>query len=157
MSVANGVTAKVGVLVRRSPKEVFAAIVDPVSITKFWLSRSSGELKLGQTVHWDFMVPGSSVDTTVTALRQDELIEIAWSDGTSVRFTFEPHQLGTHIEVDNSGFAGSERDQIDAALEATQGFTIVLCDLKTFLEHGQQMHLSKDKALLISEKQNRRG
>ena len=150
------VSGKVGVLIRKPVSQVFSAIVDPVSITKFWLSKSSGPLKLGQTVRWHFMVPGSVVDTTVTALEADKFIEIAWSDGTAVRFTFAPHSLGTHVEVENWRFAGSEKEIVNAALEATQGFTIVLCDLKTFLESGQQMHLSRDKAILIEEKQSAR-
>jgi uncharacterized protein YndB with AHSA1/START domain len=156
MSNREQVPAKVGVLVRKPVRQVFSAITDPISITRFWLSKSSGPLKLGQTVRWDFMVPGSVVDTTVTALEADKLVEIAWSDGTTVRFTFELHSLGTHVEVENWGFAGSQREIVNAALEATQGFTIVLCDLKTFLESGQQMHLSRDKAILIEEKQNAR-
>jgi len=153
MTEKDRITVKVDVLVRKPPSEVFAALVDPIAITKFWLSRSSGELKAGHTVRWDFKVPGSAVDTTVTALTTDRLIEIAWSDGTAIHFTFKPHPLGTHIQVENSGFSGSYEERVNAALDASQGFTVVLCDLKTFLESGQQMHLSRDKAILIEEGQ----
>lgn len=147
------ISAKVSVLVRKPAHDVFSAIMDPATITKFWLSHASGPLALGHTVRWKFMVPGSTVETTVTALEADKLIAISWSDGTTVRWTFEPHSLGTHLTVENSGFQGSRTDVIKAALEATQGFTIVLCDLKTLLERGEQMNLSRDKAVLIEERQ----
>ena len=102
-------------LVRRPIHEVFSALVDPSTITRFWLSRSSGPLDLGQTVVRDFM------DSTV-------------------------------LDVENTGFRGSGSDKVDATLDATQGFTNVLCDLKTFLESGKQMHLTRDKALLTVQK-----
>ncbi len=35
------------------------------------------------------------------------------------------------------------------ALESTQGFTLVLAAAKTFLERGDSMDLTKDKAVLI--------
>lgn len=147
------ISAKVSVLVRKSVREVFATVTDPVAITKFWLARASGPLELGHTVQWDFMVPGSSVETTVTGLETDKLITISWSDGTTVKWIFDPHAFGTHLTVENSGFDGSHMDVVKAALEATQGFTIVLCDLKTLLERGHQMDLSRDKAVLIEERQ----
>ena len=147
------ISAKVSILVRKPAHDVFSAITDSAAITKFWLSSASGPLVLGHTVHWEFMVPGSTVETTVIALEKDRLIAISWSDGTTMQWTFEPHTLGTHLTVENSGFQGSCTDIVNAALEATQGFTIVLCDLKTFLERGEQMNLSRDKAVLIEERQ----
>lgn len=58
----------------------------------------------------------------------------------------------TKLKVENAGFKGDARQAIEAALEATQGFTIVLCDLKTLLEQGVSANLVRDKAALIQEK-----
>ena len=147
--------AKVSMLVRCPPAEVFEAFVSPEFLTKFWLSRASGPLEPGKTVTWDFMVPGASAKTHVVEMLRDRLIRLSWDDGTTVSFAFEPYSDGgTRIEVVNGGFSGDAAEVMEAALEATQGFAIVLCDLKVTLEHGRSMGLVRDKALLIEAKQS---
>lgn len=143
------ITAKATMLIRRPVAEVFNAFIEPSMLTRFWLASASGSLELGKSVHWEFMVPGAEVDTRLVALERDRLLEIQWSDGTFVRWTFEPLGEGTRVAIEHWGFDGSQEDVIENALEATQGFTIVLCDLKTTLEHNQSMSLVRDKAVLI--------
>jgi hypothetical protein len=67
-----------------------------------------------------------------------------------VELDFEEHEVGaTRVAVSVTGFEGS-----NAALQAvgtTEGFSIVLCDLKTLLEAGRSANLVKDKATLIAE------
>jgi uncharacterized protein YndB with AHSA1/START domain len=146
--------AKVSMLIRCPPAKVFEAFVRPELLTRFWLARASGPLEPGKTVTWDFMVPGASAKTHVEQMVSDRLIRISWDDGTKVSFAFEPYaDGGTRIEVINEGFSGDATAAMEAALEATQGFTIVLCDLKMTLEHGRSMGLVRDKALLIQAKQ----
>ncbi|HET6340503.1 MAG TPA: hypothetical protein VFG30_45150 [Polyangiales bacterium] len=59
------------------------------------------------------------------------------------------------LGVENKGFAGAPHEVLATALEATQGFAIVVCDLKTLLEHGTSIGLVQDKAALITEAQNK--
>jgi uncharacterized protein YndB with AHSA1/START domain len=147
--------AKVSMLVRCPPAKVFEAFVNPEFLTKFWLSRASGPLEPGKTVTWDFMVPGASAKTHVEEMLPHRLIRLSWDDGTTVSFAFESYSdVGTRIEVVNAGFSGDSEEAMKAALEATQGFTIVLCDLKATLEHGRSMGCVRDKALLIDAKQS---
>jgi uncharacterized protein YndB with AHSA1/START domain len=147
--------AKVSMLVRCPPAKVFEAFVTPELLTKFWLSRASGPLQAGKTVTWDFMVPGASAQTHVEELLPERLIRISWDDGTTVSFAFEAYsEGGTRVEVVNGGFSGDAEEVMAAALEATQGFAIVLCDLKATLEHGRSMGFVRDKALLIEAKQS---
>ena len=147
--------AKVSMLVRCPPAQVYEAFVSPDVLTKFWLSRASAPLEPGKTVTWDFMVPGASAETYVEEMLRDRLVRISWDDGTTVAFTFEPYpDGGTRVEVVNAGFPGDPQEAMAAALEATQGFTIVLCDLKATLEHGRSPGFVRDKALLIQSKQN---
>ena len=142
--------ARVSMLVRRPAEEVFDAITDSQTITRFWLRSSSGPLTPGVTVHWTFLVPGAEVDTTVTSFERGRELTIAWSDGTTVSWRFSQHESGgTVVAIENAGFLGSPAEIVDAALQATQGFAIVLCDLKVLLEGGVPAHLSRDKAVLI--------
>jgi uncharacterized protein YndB with AHSA1/START domain len=146
----SGPTARVEMLIRRPVATVFRAFTDPDDITRFWLARASGALEPGATVHWEFMVPGASDDTTVVAFEQDRHIVWTWSDGTTVDLAFEPvDDEATILRVAHHGFPGAPAEAAATAVESTQGFTIVVCDLKTWLEHGTSMHLVRDKAALI--------
>jgi len=148
-------TAKVRMLIRRPVEEVFAAITSADTLTKFWLSSASGPLALGKTIRWEFRVPGASVESFVKELVPNERILIEWSDGTTLEWKFERRADGsTVLEVENRGFAGDPREAIATALESTQGFAIVVCDLKSLLEHGTSMGFVRDKAALITEALN---
>jgi uncharacterized protein YndB with AHSA1/START domain len=149
MASANTVVAKATTLIRRPVEEVFEAFVDPAQLTRFWLARASDRLEQGKTVHWEFMVPGAEVDSHVAELRPNEHITIAWSDGTLVSLSFDRVEEGTRLAVEHSGFKGTDNEIVTEAIEATQGFTIVLCDLKIVLEQNTSMNLVRDKAALI--------
>lgn len=139
--------AKVEMLIRRPAGEVFDAFVNPETLSKFWLSKSSGPLRLGETVQWEFRVPGATVETTATLFEPDQHLKVNWSDGSTVEWTFTDWEgEGTIVEIVNSGY---KENPMETALESTQGFTIVLCDLKLFLESGKENNLTADKAELI--------
>ena len=141
---------KVAMLVRRPAAEVFDAFVNPDTITKFWLEATSGPLAAGARVDWRFMVPGATAVTTVTRFEPPQVLAFDWSDGISVSLTFEAATPGiTHVSVEASGFRGEHA--VDLTVGATEGFTLVLCDLKTLLETGESANLVRDKAQLITE------
>ena len=149
-SAMTDATARATMLIRRPVNEVFNAFVDPSTLTKFWLEASSGPLAAGARVTWNFMVPGATEVVTVTAFERPEHIEFAWSDGVQVKLHFEA-RVGetTRVEVRVSGFA--QKNQLEQAINATEGFSIVLCDLKTLLETGRSANLVRDKAELITQ------
>lgn len=141
--------AKARILIRHNINEVFEAFVDPAQLTKFWLSKSSGRLEVGKKVQWDFMVEGARVGTEVVQLEKNKTLRIKWDEESTVVFSFEQVPDGVIVDVQNFGFQGDQGEQIQTAIESTQGFTIVLCDLKTLLERGTSAQLVKDKAALI--------
>ncbi len=136
-------------IIRRAPAAVFDAFVNPDIIRKFWLKDTSGPLSLGAKVEWHFMVPGAIETVSVTAFKKDHHITFDWSDGISVDMAFQPYGgNGTRITVKAVGFTGN--NAAVEAVNATEGFTIVLCDLKGLLESGSSPNLVKDKAELIA-------
>jgi uncharacterized protein YndB with AHSA1/START domain len=146
---------KVGMLIRRPAREVFEAIRSPDMLTRFWLSSASGPLELGKRVHWEFMVEGASTETFVKVLEKDKRILVEWSDGTTVDWIFEPRPDGTTVlRVENAGFTGTPDQIVATAMEATHGFTIVLCDLKVLLETNTSPNLVRDTARIIQEAQS---
>jgi uncharacterized protein YndB with AHSA1/START domain len=130
------------------PAEVFAAFVDPKHLTRFWLAQASGPLEIGEPVEWHFLVAGAKDQVIATHLQPDEVIAWKWSDGT-VRIELEAFADGTAITLINENFPGSKAEQIAAALSGTEGFAVVLCDLKTLLETGKSAGLTRAKASLI--------
>lgn len=144
--------AKVQILIRKPASEVFRTITTTAGLERFWLAKASAPLTLGATVQWEFMVPGIIDRVTVKEFEADSNLLVEFSDGTLARWQFTSRADGhTRLELSNWGFKGTSEEIIEQALESTQGFTLVLSDLKVLLEQGRSPNLTRDKALLIQE------
>lgn len=141
--------ARVSMFIKAEPREVYRSFIEPEQLTKFWLSKASGPLELGKTVEWHFMVEGAVAKVEATKLEKHEHIAWRWEDG-GVDIELEDFDGGTSLKLTQRGFPGFLREQTEAAVEATSGFTIVICDLKTLLESGRSAGLTASKAKLIS-------
>ncbi len=145
----SGRAIEASMLIRRPPGEVFAAFVNPMTLRKFWLSDASGPLAPGARVKWKFMVPGAEEDVFVRRFESPNHLAFGWSDGIHVEMKFEPIESdATHVRVAVSGFAGE--GILEQATGTIEGFSVVLCDLKTLLESGTSANLVRDKAELIT-------
>ena len=142
--------ARAKMLIRRPANEVFNSFVQPDLITKFWLKGTTGPLGPGARVEWQFMVPGATERVHVIAFEAPRRIAFVWSEGgldVDMKFVGDQNDA-TVVSVEVRGFeSGSGTDQV---VNATEGFSIVLCDLKVLLESGHSAGLVKDKAELIS-------
>jgi uncharacterized protein YndB with AHSA1/START domain len=142
--------AKASLLIRRPVADAFSAFTEPALLTKFWLARASDRLVAGARVEWEFMVPGAKDTVEVVELVANQRLVIRWSDATRAEWTFTAvDDSTTVVSVQHSGFAGTVEEATAMAIESTQGFAIVLCDLKTLLETGASANLVRDKARLI--------
>jgi uncharacterized protein YndB with AHSA1/START domain len=136
-------------LIRRPPGEVFAAFVNPTTLRKFWLQDASGPLAPRARVRWTFMVPGAETDVVVRRFEAPQFLAFDWSGGVHVDMSFaamEPES--TRLSVRVSGLAGD--GLLQQVADVIEGFSIVLCDLKTLLESGTSANLVRDKAELIT-------
>lgn len=144
--------ARVSMFIQASPERVYRAFVEPHELVRFWLSRADAPLALGKTVHWNFLVEGAEVDTTAKAMDVGRRLAWDWSDGTSVSIDFEAMDGGTAVTLINDNLPGDGKEFVEAALNATEGFAIVLADLKTLLESGTSAGITKAKAKLIAHR-----
>jgi uncharacterized protein YndB with AHSA1/START domain len=143
-------------LIRRGPAEIFDAFVDPDTLCRFWLDAASGPLAPGAVVEWRFKVPGASDTVTVTGFDRPRGLSFRFSDGVEVSMAFEFHDGdATRVSVTSAGFP--EKDLLARATDAVEGFSIVLCDLKSLLETGRSANLARDKAELITHRLAARG
>ena len=149
MTTPTAAEARVSLIINAPSEEIFNAFIEPKQLVRFWLASSNGKLAIGKSVHWEFKVPGATVETTATKLRLGQAILWKWSDGTTVNIELEELDKGTAVNIINSGFRGSPAQKVQSALNATEGFSFVLADLKTLLESGKSSHIVRDKALLI--------
>jgi uncharacterized protein YndB with AHSA1/START domain len=141
--------AKAEMLIRRPVAEVFEAFVDPAVTSRFWFTGGSGRLETGQRVRWDWAMYGVSADVEVKAVEKDRRILIEWPDegGTSeIEWLFTPHDDDTtFVSIRNSGFSGNPSKKVEAAIQSTEGFALVLAGLKAWLEQGVTLGLVADR------------
>lgn len=140
---------KISQLINCQPSDAFDAFVEPDKLTQFWLASASGPLSDGARVTWQFMVPGAVDTLTVDSFERANLLEFTWSSGAKTRLEFSQH-APDQTKVSVFAHVSSDADLMDQVVGTTEGFTIVLCDLKTFLESGRSANLVRAKAQLIA-------
>jgi uncharacterized protein YndB with AHSA1/START domain len=137
---------KVEMLIRKPVEEVFEAFIDPAITTRFWFTKSSGRLEIGKSVQWDWEMYGVSADVDVKEIEKNKRILIDFGS-TRVEWNFTPRTDNeTFVTITNTGFKGDGDDIVKQAIDSTEGFTIVLCGAKAFLEHNIVLNLVSDKA-----------
>jgi uncharacterized protein YndB with AHSA1/START domain len=136
---------KAEMLIRKPAADVFNAFVDPVITTKFWFTKSSGKLEAGKRLRWEWEMYGVGDDVDVKEIEPNRRILFEWSFPKSnmVEMTFTPHANGTMLNITNSELRGD--DVFAEALDLTQGWNIVLCAAKVWLEHGIELNAVADK------------
>ncbi len=63
--------ARTGMLIRKPVAEVFSAFTEPEATTHFWFTKSSGPLRVGEPVTWEWEMYGASGDVVVQAFEPD--------------------------------------------------------------------------------------
>lgn len=140
--------ARAEMLIRKPVDAVFEAFVNPDVTTRFWFTRSSGRLCEAQRVTWEWGMFNMSMQVTVLELAQDERILMEWGGPekpTIVEWQFKPRGDSTYVSVTNRGFDGDRPQQTAAAVDATEGFALVLVGAKAWLEHGLRLNLIVDR------------
>ena len=149
MRIEHTPSAKAEMLIRRPVAEVFEAFVNPAITTKFWFTKSSGRLEAGKQIRWEWEMYNASALVSVKAVEQNRRILIEWPGygTTTVEWLFTPQADDTtFVSITNNGFGGSGDEVVQSAMDATGGFTMVLCGLKALLEHGIILNLIADRS-----------
>lgn len=138
-------------LIRRPAADVFQALIDPEITTRFWFTRSSGRLEAGQRVTWEWEMFNHSIDVDVDVVEENRRIVIRWpaygsDEQTAVEWTFTAHpNQTTFVAVTNTGFTGTADEVTKQAIDAAEGFALVLAGMKAVLEHDLDLNLIADR------------
>lgn len=142
--------ARTGMLIRKSAAEVFEAFVDPAVTSRFWFSKGSGRLTPGAEVRWDWEMYGASAQVRVIAIEPARRILVEWGSPdeapTTIEWRLEPRGKDqTMVTVANFGFEGTGDEVVAKALDAVEGFSLLLAGAKAWIEHGVQLNLVPDR------------
>ncbi len=139
----------VGMGIRRPREDVFSALVNPANTTQFWFTKSSGAVEAGATLTWEWEMYGVVVKVLVREVEANSRILIEWGGGEvfrPVEITLERWgENWTYVEISERGFDGSGDDLAAWLADSTGGFSLMLCALKAFLEHGIVLSVVRDR------------
>lgn len=139
---------KLQMLFRVPVERVFEAFVNPDVTTRFWFTHSTGPLEAGQDVVWEWRMYGVSTRVQVVELEKHRRIVLEWGDESKrsiVEWTFENRLDGTSlVNITNFGFVGTPEEVVAEAIDSSSGFSLVLANAKSFLEHGVNLNLIYD-------------
>jgi uncharacterized protein YndB with AHSA1/START domain len=134
-------------LIRKPPKEVFEAFIDPAVTTNFWFTHASGKLEVGKRIVWEWDMYQISVPVIAKEIVAEQKIVLDWgAPARTVVFQFTPMaDSATYVSITETGYREKAEALIAAIRDSTGGFTTVLDGLKAFLEHGIRLKLIEDK------------
>jgi len=149
MQLNQSPVAKAGMLIRRPVHDVYEAFVDPEITRNFWFTKGSGRLDSGNLVTWTWEMYGISSEVRATEIVEDRKIVARWgsgADASTIEWSFTQRPDGTtFVDISNFGFQGDGDAQVVTAIGSTDGFAIVLCGLKAWLEQGVRLNAIGDR------------
>ena len=137
---------KAGLQVLKPVSEVFEAIVDPEKMKNYFISKSSGYMKEGESLIWKF--PEMDIEFTVKIgkIEKDKYISYYWDGAFDGEQTFVEINLlpvedkVTFVSITEKSKANNEAG-IKWLKNNTEGWANFLACLKAWMEYG--IHLRK--------------
>ena len=130
---------KAGLKISKAPHDVFEAIVDPVQMINYFISKSTGRMEEGKNVTWKFPEMEMEFLVRINKIEADKYISFYWFDFDNTE---------THVEItlvpkeDNSTFVSiteKSRNNDEAGIKwlqgNTEGWANFLACLKAWLEY----------------------
>jgi uncharacterized protein YndB with AHSA1/START domain len=127
--------------IRKSPAEVFEAVVNPKKLTGYFVKDSTGPLEEGKTVKWSFVESPEPFDVVVKHVIKNERIVFEWPAeaggyNTRVEMIFKPiDKDNTLVQISETGWK-SDPAGIKASYGNAGGWMHMMCSLKAYLEYG---------------------
>lgn len=135
------VTAKASIGIQKPIEQIFESILDPEIMVNYFISKSSGRMKSGQEIHWEFPEFEDSFPVSIREIRENEYISFVWDPDSVVEIKLESLAKGdTVVRVFEEGHQ-SDDEGIKWAIGQSEGWANFLACMKAWLEYG--IHLRK--------------
>lgn len=129
-------TAKAALQIRKPVEIVFDAIANPDHLTRYFISKSSGWIKAGEEVTWEFGDFPGPFPVKVTELKTNEHIAFVWDQDTVVDIWLAAQHDGSTVVKISEGEKELNEENLKWLTSNTFGWGNFLDCLKAYLEHG---------------------
>ncbi|WP_353720693.1 SRPBCC domain-containing protein [Dyadobacter sp. 676] len=132
---------KAAIQISKTAREVFEGIVEPVHMTHYFISESTGRMEEGRELVWRFPEYDMNVPVRVGKVEQDRLVTFHWGDPgkeTEVRIGLAPFGEGNKTTVVRvtEGTMDLGEEGINWLISNTEGWANFVACLKAYLEYG---------------------
>lgn len=129
-------TAKASIQILKPIEEVFDAIVNPDHLTLYFISKSSGVMRSGAEVSWEFGDFPGPFPVKVVSVQTNELISFVWDPETQVDIRLKSNGPDKTIVNIAEGAKELNDENLQWLISNTGGWSNFLDCLKAYLEHG---------------------
>ncbi len=130
---------KVALQILKPVNTVFEAIIDPVEMSNYFISKSSGRMIEGKEVRWSFPEFEEEFPIRVGKIEKDRYISYYWeTDGEELLVEMEFTPVDGEATVLTITEKGMDNDEagIRWLMRNTEGWANFLACLKAYLEYG---------------------
>lgn len=129
---------KTAIQILKPVNEVFEAIVDPVQMSNYFISKSSGRMETGKQIMWKFPEFDMEFPIRVGKIIIDEYISYNWEvEGTEllVEMTLAPRGESSTLVTITERSRANDEEGIKWLKGNTAGWANFLACLKAYLEY----------------------
>jgi len=150
---------KAGIQVLKPIGEVFEAIVDPDKMKNYFISKSSGYMKEGETLTWKFPEMEIEFPVSVIKIEKDKYIAYKWDgafDGeqTLVEINLQPVEKNITFITITEMSKGNDDKGIKWLKSNTEGWANFLACLKAWMEYGIHLREGAFNSTQLPPKKN---
>jgi len=131
---------KTGIVILKPVHEVFEAIVDPVKMSVYFISKSTGRMEEGKKLIWKFPEMDMEFPVRVAKIEKDKYISYYWDDRDGKELFVEmtlssKENNSTYVVITEKSRANDEAG-ISWLKGNTEGWANFLACLKAYLEYA---------------------
>lgn len=131
---------KTGITIQKPEHDVFEAIVDPVKMSNYFISKSTGSMEEGKSLIWKFPEWDMDIPVLVGKVEKDKYISYYWDDVDGkkllVEMTLTPKPNNSTYVVVTEKSRNNDEAGIKWLKGNTEGWANFLACLKAYLEYG---------------------
>lgn len=130
---------KAALQILKTPDEVFDAIVDPVKMSNYFISESSGRMEQGKVLKWRFPEFDMEFPVRIGKIENNKYISFYWEmDGIEllVEMTLTERNKNSTVITVTEKSRNNDEAGIKWLKGNTEGWANFLACLKAYLEYG---------------------